>query len=229
LGAEFADTLGVRGGTLAGEEGLLFSRLEGGGVDLADLVGKKVEFAGGGLFPREDGGFFPLQTKKNAAGFGKIRPKCVVAGEAVEEAGLLFAGEEALVVVGTVKIHQQIAESAEEGERAGGAVDKLPAGAFGWEGAFDQEAAVFAGFGTVFLEQGGEIFFGGIFKDGLNRAGLGPAADQSLVGAFAEEEGEGAEDDGFSRAGLAGDGGETGAGFPRDVLDESEIANSQGG
>jgi len=153
----------------------------------------------------------------------------VTRGSLEVEVATRIAQLEAVVIVGAVEIHQQIAQSAEEGERAGRAVDKLPAGAFGGECAFHEEAAVFAGFGPVFLEEGGEVFFGGIFKDGLDRAGLGPAANEGLVGAFAEEEGEGADDDGFSRAGLAGDGGEAREGFPRDVLDEGEIANSQRG
>ena len=226
LGAEFADAPGVGSGALAGEEDFFLPRLEGGGVYLAELMGEEVELAGGGLLAGEDGVFFLLQTEQEESGGGKIRAGRVGAGKAVKQTGLLFAGEEALVIVGAVEIHQQIAESAEEGERAGRAVDKLPAGAFGGECAFHEEAAVFAGFGPVFFEEGGKIFFGGIFKDGLDRAGLGPAANEGLVGAFAEEEGEGADDDGFSRAGLAGDGGEAREGFPRDVLDEREIANS---
>jgi len=132
------------------------------------------------------------------------------------------------VVVGSVEIDKEVAKGAEEGEGAGGAVDELATRAFGGEGSFEEQATVFAGFGPVFFEEGGEGRIRGMVEDGFDGAGVGTGADEALVGAFAEEESEGADEDGFARAGLAGDGGETGPGLPRDVFDEGEIANAQG-
>ncbi len=63
----------------------------------------------------------------------------------------------------------------------------------------------------------------------LHRAGVRAGADQGFVGALAQQELEGADDDRFARAGLAGDGGKPGSERPLEVLDQREIANAEGG
>src|SRR5690606_1844310 len=59
-------------------------------------------------------------------------------------------------------------------------------------------------------------------------AGGGALADDGLVGALAGQQTEGAEQDAFAGAGLAGDDGETGLEFEGDFLKQGEVADAQG-
>ena len=63
----------------------------------------------------------------------------------------------------------------------------------------------------------------------LNRTTLRAAANERAVRALAEREIERADDDGFARAGLAGDGVVAALKLQRQVGDEREVLNSQRG
>ena len=68
------------------------------------------------------------------------------------------------------------------------------------------------------------------FPAGENRfrgACVGAGADERLVGAFAEQKLERADDDRFTRAGLTGDGGETRRNLPLELFHECEIFNPE--
>ena len=64
-------------------------------------------------------------------------------------------------------------------------------------------------------------------EHGLDGAALLAAADERAVGAFAQDEVERADDDGFSRAGFAGDGIAAGLEFQREVGDQGEVFDAQ--
>jgi hypothetical protein len=64
-------------------------------------------------------------------------------------------------------------------------------------------------------------------EDGFDRAAFCARANEGFVGAFAEDEFEGADDDGLSRAGFAGDGGEAWGEEPGEFFDESEVTDAE--
>src|SRR5208282_1514181 len=67
----------------------------------------------------------------------------------------------------------------------------------------------------------------GDIEDGLNRAAFLAAADKPTVGAFAEDEVERADDDGFARAGFTRDDVATRLEFKREVGHQGEVFNAQ--
>ena len=89
--------------------------------------------------------------------------------------------------------------------------------------------AVFARVDAVGFEGG--VDGGGIaqFEDGLDRAVVGARANEGFVGAFAEDELEGADDDGFAGAGFSGDDGEARCELPFELFDQGEVADAEGG
>jgi hypothetical protein len=65
-------------------------------------------------------------------------------------------------------------------------------------------------------------------KNRLDGAAFFAAADERAVGALAEDEVERADDDGFARAGFAGDDVAAGLEFEREIAHQGEIFNAQG-
>jgi hypothetical protein len=62
-------------------------------------------------------------------------------------------------------------------------------------------------------------------KAGFNGAGIFTRADKRTICAFTEDEFECADDDGFARTRLTGDGKQTIAQFPGDVFDQGEVTD----
>ena len=134
------------------------------------------------------------------------------------------------MIVGAVHVHEVLADGTEERERGGRAVDELAVGAGGGEGALEDELRAFAGIDAVFFEQGGEFGAdGGEIEHGLDGATVRAAADELAVGAFAEDEVERADDDGFARTGLAADSVVAGLKLQSQVGDKREVFDSQRG
>ena len=98
----------------------------------------------------------------------------------------------------------------------------------GGESAFEDELIFFARFQAVFFEK--DVEWRAEFRDikhGFNRTTVAAAADERAVGAFAEDEVERADDDGFARAGFAGDDVAARLEFQREVGHEGEVFNAQ--
>ena len=97
------------------------------------------------------------------------------------------------------------------------------------EGPLEDKLVVFAGLEAVFLEKGPD---GGLkaayVEEGLDGATVGPAADEGAVGAFAEDEVEGADEDGLAGAGFAGNDVVTGPELEGQVSHQGEILDAQG-
>ena len=132
------------------------------------------------------------------------------------------------MVVRAVHVHKPFANGGEAGEGGGGTVDKLAVGSRGGEGAFEDELMVVTGFEAVVVE---ETFERGAefpdIEDGLDAAAFLAAADEGTVGAFTENEVEGAENDGFAGAGFAGDDIAAGLELEREVAHEGEVFDAQ--
>jgi len=108
--------------------------------------------------------------------------------------------------VRTVDIHKPFADDSKRVQRRGRAVDKLAVRARAGERAFENELIFLTRLKTILVQK----LFQRRFqfrhvKNGFDRAAFLAAADERAVGAFAEDEVERADDDGFARAGFAGD------------------------
>ena len=219
----------LRCDSLAGKQDFLFAGLQTGGLDLADLVSKEINFAGGALFVEKDGGLFILQVQQGAARAGELLTKAFCAGKAVEQMGLLIARKEALVVVRAVKIDEKVAQGTQHGEGAGRTVHELPARALSGQYSLKKEAPVFARLCAVAGEEGRDSFIVGVLKDGLDRASVRTRANEVLVRPLSKDKRQRAKNDGFSRSGLSSDGDESRPGLPEQFFDKSEVANAQRG
>ena len=136
--------------------------------------------------------------------------------------------QQRLVVVRAVHVHEPFADVSERGERGRRTVDKLAVGSGGGERAFKDKLIFLARFEAVFFEkifQRRAKFF--YIEDGLDRAAFLAAADERAVGAFAEDEVERADDDGFARAGFAGDDVAAGLKLQREVAHECEVFDAK--
>ena len=169
-GGELDEAAAVCCDGVPGEDGLLLAGLDAGGVDLIHLMTEEVDLAlEGGLAGGELG-----MADQQGVERGVLRGVCGAsgggAGEVVEEVELPIVREERLVIVRAVEVDEEIAEGAEDGEGGGGGVGELAIGAGGGEGALEDEGAVLAGLGAVFLEAG--VHGGGVveLEDGLDRA-----------------------------------------------------------
>ena len=136
--------------------------------------------------------------------------------------------QQRLMIVRAVHVDQPFADLLEHRERGGAAVDKLAVAAGSGKGALEEQLVFLTGFEAMFLEESGQ---GGLefrnIERGLNCALIGFSADERAVGAFAENEVEGANENGFACARLAADGIVAGAELQREVGDQGKIANAQ--
>ncbi len=66
-------------------------------------------------------------------------------------------------------------------------------------------------------------------ENGFDRATVATGAQEGAVGAFAQQQVERADDDGFARAGLAGDDIVAGLQLQGQIRDQGQIFDAQGG
>ena len=130
---------------------------------------------------------------------------------------MAFGGEQRLVFVGAVKVHEVLAKAFEQGEGDRRVIDKLAGIGLADDAAHD-ELGFIAGHESAIGEDG--VDFGRVleFEYGLNRAGVLAGSDQGFFGAFAQHELEGADNDGFAGTGFASDADEAGAEFPNEFV-----------
>lgn len=205
-----------------------FVGLKVGGGNFFGLVTKEIKFASEGLLSGGDGGLFLPESKERAAAFTESPSEFLIAGKAIEEAGLLFPGKEALMIVGPVQIDEENAEPSEESKGTGRSIGKLASGAGGGQSALEEELTVIAGFRAMGVEECRNGGFGHPGKGRLDRAGISARADERFIRPLTEQQRDSTKDDGFTGSGLSGDSGKPGVEVPSEILDESKISNSQG-
>ena len=159
---------------------------------------------------------------------GRRRGPWLGPGVGVEHGELAFGGEQRLVVVRAVQVHEVIAEALEQGQGDRGIVDELAVGGLADHPAHD-ELGVLAGRQAAVFEDGVDFARVAEFEHGLHRAGVLAGADQRFVGAFAEHQFERADDDGLAGTGFAGDADQARAEFPGEFIDEGQIADFEQG
>ena len=175
-------------------------------------------------------GHFAFQQA--AVGVAGIEPGavgCVIGGQGrgilckgIEQAELALLRGEGTVFLRVVHIDQTGADALEQLQGDGAAVDEL-AVAGGGDHAADDEQSVLTGRHAAFLQLG--IQGAGILQleHGLNAALRFPAADEALIGAFTQGQGNAAHDDGFAGTGFAGDAQKARVGFPGQFIYQSQI------
>lgn len=131
------------------------------------------------------------------------------------------------MIMRAVHIYEHLTERGEDRKGGGGAVDELAIGTGGGEGALKDKLVFFAGFEAILFQERGERreVFGG--EDSFDGAGIGPAADEGAIGAFSEDQIQGANNDGFAGAGLARDGVVAGSELEGEVGHESKVLDAE--
>ena len=130
------------------------------------------------------------------------------------------------MIVRAVKIDQGVADVFQDRQRSRRAIDELTIGAGRGKCSLNNKI-VAAGFDAGFDQLRIQFlqFFAG--ENRFRSTNVGAGADERLVGAFAQQKLERADDDRFARAGLTGDGGETRRNLPLELFHEREIFNSE--
>ena len=182
-----------------------------------------------GLFIHDQRGLLGFEGGAAADEFGKGLALGVQVAEGVQDGELAGGVEERLVLVRAVDVHQPLAEGGEDVQGRGRAVDELPVGAGAGEGALEDELVVFARFQAVVFQKGFQRGLeAGDVEDRFDRATVAAAADEGAVGAFAQGEVQGADEDGFAGAGFAGDDVVAGLQLEGQVRHQGEVLDAQG-
>ena len=116
-------------------------------------------------------------------------------GEGVEQFALLRVGEQRLVIVRPVEVHQPVAEQLQHGERGRAAIDELAVRAGGGKDALQDELRVLARLHALLREPRVQFVRIAEVKDRLHRAALRAGADERFLRPLAEDELERADDD----------------------------------
>ena len=217
----------VRARALACEELILLAGLQRGFVDFRDLVSQKIKLPCESLGIFREAFLFRCELHPLAAAGAILGPQRLRSGEGIENQHLLVSGKKALVVVRAVQVDQQIPKLPQERQRARRAVDELLARSGRRDRAFDHQGTILAGFRASLLEHGMHTRVTGDLKKTLHRAGIGSRADERLLRPLAEQQFHRAEDDGFSSAGLAGNGDKARGRLPEEILYEGQIADAK--
>ena len=167
-----------------------------------------------------------FEIDPTASRFGKFAADFFRTRKGIKNPHLLFAGEKTLVIMRPVEIDQGNSQIAQKGEGARRTVYELLSPPLGKNRALDDEGSVFAGFGSSGFENGMEWRSGIDLEEPFHRAGCGSAANEGSVCSFPEEKFHSAEDDGFSRSSFSSDGDKTCGGFPKQILDQCEVADA---
>ena len=122
---------------------------------------------------------------------------------------------------------QGVADAFQDTEGRRAAIDELAVRAGLGEDALHDEFLARAWIDALIKETGVQFLRVVEMKDGLDGAALRSAADERLVGALTENEFQCADDDRFSRAGLAGDGGKPARQGPFQIFHEGEILDPE--
>lgn len=212
-----------------GFDGFGFEGLEVGFDDFRDLEFKEVNALGAVTLRSLKGfdlGFEGLYSGELDLEFG-FEGLGRFTDPGVEEFELLFGIEEVAVVVLAVEVGDVGAKRSEDTDGGGAPVDADRGSALGGEFALNEELVVFEidtefiaglfGLGIGFeIDEEGDVGFGGSL------------ADEVGFGATTESEEEAVDEERFSGAGFAGDGGESGLESEVGPGDEGDVFDGEG-
>ena len=148
-------------------------------------------------------------------------------GELVEEGELLAFVKEFLRFAGTVEIDPVAAEFLQLGEGGQRTVDEDAGGFFARNDPPQQQLPLLAGRKARLLEAAVQAFAPAHVEGGLDPALVRSLAQERLVRAVARKQAEGAEENGFSRAGFPRHGGEAFLELERNGFQQGEVLDAQ--
>jgi phosphoribosyl 1,2-cyclic phosphate phosphodiesterase len=228
--AQFEQSGGVAGAAMLQFEWVLLVGLEFGVGDFPDLVAKQVELLSVGSFIHDQRGLFLFQRGAPAGEAGEGGAWFFQLAEGVENGELAGGMEEGLMLVRAVDIDQVFAQGGEDAQGGGGTVDELAVGPGAGKDALDHELPFLARFQAIGLQPGGDWWArAGRVEDRLDRALVGAAPQQGAIGAAAEHEIQGADEDGLAGAGFAGDGVVSRLQVQGQIGHQGEVSDSQRG
>ena len=132
------------------------------------------------------------------------------------------------MIVRPMQVHEAIAEFLQDGQCCRAPVDELPIRSTCAEDALDQKLSVLAWLDPLILQLGVQSVRILHFENRFHRATVRAGANQRFIGSFAEHELQRTDNDGLTGTGLAGDGCGPGTKGPFQLVDEREVANTQG-
>ena len=230
----------------------VFAGLKPGAGNFVHLKTQQVQLLRVGFLIHDQRGFLIFERGAASDQFAERRLLLFQATERVENRELPAGMQKRLVVVRTVHVHQPFADRRQHIQRGGRAVDKLAICSTSREGALENELIFLARLQAVFFKIFPQRRRSAGLRPGLfqitaasSRAGgrrsalvdvqsrdiengfdgttIAAVADERTVGTFTEDEIERADDDGFARAGLAGDDIAAGLKLKRQVRYEREV------
>ena len=119
-----------------------------------------------------------------------------------------------------MKVDKEFAEALEDGKVAGASVNELFSAPLGGDGAFENEFPALAGIHAAFLQECVNLGDTASIKDSLNPGSGCSGPHNGAVRSLTQQEFQGTENHGFSCAGLACNGCESGRKFPLELLNE---------
>ena len=216
------ELFGVGEDALFGFESLVFAGDEVGGFDLLLLVAPEIDHAEAVLLTLEEVVEFFLGGTPAGVGFGDGGG--VDAGEAVEENALLGLVEARQALALGMDQGQLGGKLAQHGNRGRLIVDEDAALAAGGDLAA-QNDVVTARIDAVFFQ---DVFgVGGGLEDAGDDGLLGAVADDLGGGFAAHQQGQSIDEDGFSRAGFAGEQVQAGAEGGDGVIDDGVVFSAE--
>ena len=192
---------------LVGEPGLLVDVGERGVVELADLEPQQIELAGPLPGITAELGQLALDPAQRVARLAQRRE--IDAGEAVERVALHGRGEQRLMIVLAVEVHEGGTDLGQLGDGGETPVDVGPAAALGRNDASDHHLAV----------PGDEA--------SLDHRLLRSGSDDRGVGAAAHQELDGRHQQGLARPRLTRERGHPAVEHEGELVDDAELENPQ--
>ena len=146
--------------------------------------------------------------------------------EAVEQAELLLGLEQPLMLVLAVELHEVLAEPLQEPDRRRRVVDVDPVPSGAGDLSLHDELPLTRGVAGL-VENGGQRAPAIDVEHRLDGGQILAGADQVGVGARAEHEQDGVDQNGFARAGLPREHVEAGREWHRDLLDHGQVSDPE--
>ena len=132
------------------------------------------------------------------------------------------------MLVRPMHINQFLAQRRKRLKRRGGTIDELAVCPGGSEDAFDYQLMIRACFQSILFKKRWRHAATVLqIENGFDRATIATSAQKRAVSPLAQQEVEGANDDGFARAGLAGDDVVAGLQLQGQIGNQRQILDTQ--
>ncbi len=209
---------------------LVFAFLQPGGFDLLGLEGEHFGAARRVRLRGAQAGEFAAQVNQRVVGFAVIRQQGGHVRETVEQSQVGARVEQGQVFALAVDVHERRAHLPKQGQAHGPAIESGNGTSLAADFARQRHVV-----GVIFQVLAFQDFIHRHLRGAvegerpLDEGRLRLGADDGRVGAAADEHDHRVEDDGFARAGLAGQDGESRAEFQVEAVNDGEVLDAEFG